>query len=207
VVLFMHVIKTGGSSVECAATDLVTSGRWVNMGHQMNHSDVEYCIDKCTFGGKRPIVVMSVRNPYAYYTSLYKFAYAGAMFPSTRLSFGLFMEHYVFNVAPTPRAHRRYAQSDFIRHACGFPCKYDYLLHTEALDEDWQHLRTSESLSLPRKMPVNNTARFLRGVPPLITFTASMLQRINAIDSILFDEFNYTRRTEPFNVSANSSRA
>jgi len=54
---------------------------------------------------------------------------------------------------------------------------------------------------------VNNTARFLRGVPPLITFTTSMLQRINAIDSILFDEFNYTRRTEPFNVSANSSRA
>ena len=203
----MHVIKTGGSSIECAATDLVASGKWVNMGHQMNHSDVDYCIDKCTFDGKRPIVVMSIRNPYAYYTSLYKYAYAGAMFPSTRLPFASFMDHYVFHVAPTPRAHRKYAQSEFIRHACGSPCRFDHLLHTETLDQDWEKLNRSEGLNLPRQMPVVNAAQFVRGVPPLITFTRSILQRINQIDSILFDEFNYTRRTEPFDVSANGSMA
>lgn len=65
-VLFAHVDKTGGSALECASQSLARQGLWVNMGHT-TQKELERCIAMC----KPAAVLISVRNPYAWYTSAY----------------------------------------------------------------------------------------------------------------------------------------
>ena len=192
-VLFLHTIKTGGSSVECASRELEKRGVWVNMGHQRRPTDVEACTRACTFRGVRPRIVLSLREPYSYYVSLYQFMYAGAGGASTRLHFEPFMEHYVRT--------RGYAQSAVIARACGSPCRYDHLLHTETLTADWEALIRATRLPLPRTLPRVNPAVFVRGVPPSIVFSRRVLQIVDDVDDLMFTTFKYARRGLPFNAT------
>ena len=65
-VLFAHIEKTGGSALECASQALVRQGLWVNMGHT-HLRELEVCMAVC----KPAAVVISVRDPYTWYTSAY----------------------------------------------------------------------------------------------------------------------------------------
>ena len=60
-VMFAHIEKTGGSSIECATVEHERAGLWMNMGH----TKVEYvkgCRKAC---GWSPLLI-GLRNPYDY---------------------------------------------------------------------------------------------------------------------------------------------
>ena len=196
--LLLHTIKTGGSSVECAAQAMERRGGWSNMGHT-THGSVQHCLASCTFRGVRPQIVLSIREPYEYYHSLYTYAYSGTGMPKTHLAFEDFMKTYVEKAAPTPKAHYRYSQATRITRVCGTPCNYDYLLRTESLTQDWAALLKAMRIplreaaaSLPR---LNPTTTKRGGAKPVI-FTRRVLDIIDRADGMLFDLFGYARRTQ-----------
>ena len=152
-----------------------------------------------TFRGVRPQIVLSIREPYEYYHSLYTYAYSGTGMPKTHLAFEDFMKTYVEKAAPTPKAHYRYSQATRITRVCGTPCNYDYLLRTESLTQDWAALLKAMRIplreaaaSLPR---LNPTTTKRGGAKPVI-FTRRVLDIIDRADGMLFDLFGYARRTQ-----------
>ena len=56
---------------------------WTNMGHIILPSDVDMCRERCTFNGVPPKVVITIREPYSFWKSLYSFAWTepGAQVP------------------------------------------------------------------------------------------------------------------------------
>jgi len=71
----VHVEKTGGSSVECAtSTSLVPDGLWSNLGHPI-YGAVDMCRRKCTFNGVQPELIISIREPYSWYRSLFTYGW------------------------------------------------------------------------------------------------------------------------------------
>lgn len=73
---FVHVEKTGGSSIECATgLTLVPRGTWSNMGHT-DVASVARCAHQCTFSGVAPLRVISVRDPYEYARSMWAYTYS-----------------------------------------------------------------------------------------------------------------------------------
>ena len=207
-VLFLHTEKTGGSSVECATAgnaSLYAHGFWTNMGHT-TRNDVAHCRERCKphampSGARRaPLIVLSVREPYHYYRSLYSSAFAGrSSHVHTRLRFEPFMAHYVNSSGPRGE---NFAQSMMLRRACGEPCAFDHLLRTERLDETWRALLLVSGI--PRHLwvalPWSNPSTESRGPTPVINFTERVVAIVATVDAMLFaPPFDYVRRSDaPF---------
>lgn len=214
--LYAHVEKTGGSSVECAAQGMVRDGLWTNLGHT-TIADVVTCRGLCGHGGVRPQTVVSVREPYSYWKSLYAYAHFGHHSAlKTHKSFAGFMEdaravgeRLAAGDIPTvdvahlndPGVHlpnKVWFQSECIKRSCGRPCDADHYLRTEVLDRDWCDLL--RRLDLPSvALPHANVLR----VPNVQTvFSAAIVDVIHTYDAPMFDEFHYLRRAAPFELGA-----
>ena len=215
--LYAHVEKTGGSSVECAAQGMVRDGLWTNLGHA-TIADVVTCRGLCSHGGVRPQTVVSVREPYSYWRSLYAYAHFGRHSAlKTHKSFAGFMEdaravgeRLAAGDVPTvdvahlndPGVHlpnKVWFQSECIKRSCGRPCDADHYLRTESLDRDWRDLLRRLDLP-PVALPHTNVLR----VPNIQTiFSSAIVDIIHTYDAPMFDEFHYIRRADtPFELGA-----
>ena len=192
--LYLHVEKTGGSSIECATQghDLVDLGLFTNMGHTSERA-VDQCRNLCTNRGAAPKTVISIREPYSWWRSLYVYGYI-CSYASTCTSsdFHTFMR----------QAKPGIAQSNYIRRECGRPCNADYLLRTETLAEDWLGLLRTLGLPLVGLPHANPTgAKSRRETPPTV-FTQEIVDIIHSFDSAMFTEFGYPKRTDaPFELT------
>ena len=203
-VFFLHTEKTGGTSVECAVQQtLVQRGLWTNMGHA-THDHLKTCTAKC--GNTRSIVVISVREPYKYYESLYYYTIAGVNDRRVRSGCAtkLLMNHDKISIRKTLSSFAAFmdwvntsardtTQSARVHRACGQPCQYDYILHTETLAEDFSSLLSNlghEPLLLPtlneRRPPPRGNAT--------ATFTPSIVKLIDALEQPIFHTFGYNQR-------------
>ena len=82
-VLFAHVEKTGGSAIECATQQWQRKGWWTNMGHTTSKA-LSACAAKCD-AGTPTVRVVTVRDPYSYWASVYGNAWRGPMFKTRRV--------------------------------------------------------------------------------------------------------------------------
>jgi len=209
--LYLHPVKTGGSSIECATQQTLVPQRvWSNMGHDAAKSGwLPLCLRSCSLGGymTQPRIVISVRNPYAYWVSWAKWnlepdhpsrSQYHELFPLPFDS-GTFARFLNWSRTEHPTS-----QSAGIATACGLPCKPDYILRTETLQSDWEQLLATEGLP-PVPLPRINseTCHSLndrwRGIAPcrgILTtaFTSEAIEHVHAMDSAMFEQpWNYVR--------------
>jgi hypothetical protein len=198
--LYLHVEKTGGSSLECATQNtLIPLGAWSNMGHVTNQDDVRHCMSHCTFDGVAPQKVVSVRNPYAFARSMYAYTWSCAWSDWCKRGYQPWMEFEEFiKSAWQPGGHA--TQSESIRRACGDPCVYDHLLRAESLEDDWIDLMIKTDNTVWRLPHANPTEFGPMGPPPRTVFTKAVTDIIERTEARLFTEFGYQKRTPPFEL-------
>ena len=69
--LYLHVEKTGGSTLECATQEtLVPMGYWSNMGHTWSAA-VASCKQAC----HNAKIVLCIREPYSWWRSFYRYGW------------------------------------------------------------------------------------------------------------------------------------
>ena len=96
----------------------------------------------------------------------------------------------------------RLTLSESLHRACGDPCVYDFVMHTETLELDFVNLLSNLGLPLIGLARMNPTRRDQpeRGPPPVAEFTQGVLDVIHRVDGWVFTEFGYTRRLSPFEL-------
>ena len=196
--LYMHTEKTGGSSIECATQGqpLVRDLVFTNLGHTQAQM-VERCKVQCVHDGVEAQTIITVREPFSWWRSLYRYGYEGRNAAIiTNKNFAGFMA----DAARNPQ----WAQSSNIRRACGRPCTADHYLHTESLEEEWLRLMVKMDLPLVALPHTNPTlVHSQRRKPDRTNFTREIVEIIYTIDSAMFDEFGYPRRAAdvPFELA------
>ena len=195
---FSHVQKTGGSAVECAVESLVRHGVLISLGHSSILA-LKHCRDRC---GHAPLAV-SVRDPYAYHESLYRYVHRGVNSDlaehlwwrglwrdsarSPLHSFGRWVQFVTTNATT-------FTQSARIRKACGSPCAYDFALRTEHLEGDLNlALRRTNVTRRYVRLPRVNVAPTNGTEVPAIAWTRELRSVIEAVEQPLFAEFGYLR--------------
>lgn len=181
---FLHTEKTGGSSIECATQRLEKNGLITNMGHT-TYTMVQNCIPICYNGGLRPRLVISIRNPYSWWRSLYTYGYiCQRAAVCTKLDFEAFMTSIPNNIS----------QSHYITRACGNPCIADYVIRTERLIQDWNAVANEMQLPSISISHINPTLQ--SGTTPRTIFTTDVLSIIHDLDDMLFSVYKYEKRTD-----------
>lgn len=205
-IIFIHVIKTGGSAVECAARSLAQQKIWINMGHTTREA-VDACRAKC---GK-PAVAITVRNPFTYYVSMWRYTHdeylAGKLgsncaniMRSDKESGQLKLEQIeqllsnftAFLFWVTKRAPYTIITQG-IAIACGDPCEYDYLLRTESLTDDFARMLREEGLPEYPLASVNPSSHSLEGTsdPILELYNCATVSLVNRLDENTLRSFGY----------------
>jgi hypothetical protein len=208
--VFMHIPKTGGSSLECASQAWESAGLWTNMGHA-SFPWVAKCAERCSdrlvnANGSNssitPAFIMAVRNPYSYWWSLYGYvrqslegkggsgALASLQARNATASLATF-DSFLHQM----RSHgMQRTQTSQILRICGKPCLYHFLLRTETLDADW--LATLGHLRLPLEpLPhVNVVAGATQSATSLFAvYTPELANIVQEMEPMLFDQFGYSR--------------
>ena len=225
-VLYMHTEKTGGASIECATQAWQAAGWWTNMGHT-TLPQVQACEGRCA-RSIQVARVLSVRDPYAYWQSVYRFAWHGqGEWLSSWLSwhtlewtlhqqrtgilrtFSHFMQWVEGETELLGDAHGL-SQSSRVFSACGDPCEYDVLLRTENLTAGWRELVQTYQLpkmALPHLNGALNVTFDDDPPAPSVELVPDVVGIINRIDAPIFDRFGYTRRPAPFVASVAVAKA
>jgi hypothetical protein len=202
--MFLHIPKTGGSSIECLTKDWDESGMWTNMGHA-SFPAVSRCARRAQPFAQQALI-MTVRNPYDYWLSVYEYAVVCIQMNSkasltanylkkqdnTRIleSFGTFMG----NMSSNANALFVASQTHHIERICGTPCDFTFLLRTESLDADW--LALLGQLHLPLRplthvnvaAPTDDAAEVRKKV-----YTTELAAIVRRIEPDMFDKYGYAR--------------
>ena len=170
-----------------------------------------------------PVVkVLAVREPYKYWQSLFKYSWleSGPSFVAWWLSehgerskalrrqgtlqtFAHFMR---WVEAEGEAMTGGLSQSGRLHRACGEPCQFDRVLHTENLAVGWNAL--VEELNLPRvSLPRLNAVKESGETLPDTTLTNEVIGIINRLDTAMFSDFGYGRRVPNETLSSPSPPA
>ena len=233
----MRPAQTGGSSIECATENqaMTAASQWSNMGHNAK-AHLPSCLLNCVFRGVRPRIVMTIRNPYAFWRSLFTYAWIG-VHAEVVIDHGYYRRGLGEEVAARTGALGSamhplrslwevrartfgdflrlanasgvyHSQSQYIKNSCPDPCRIDHVLHTETLVTDWYALLQHLELPLVQLPHTNPTKTDGRaGPPPRTVFTQDVLDVIHRVDARMFGaEFGYTRRAAGFELRPELTR-
>ena len=205
-VVYAHVPKTGGTSIECASEPLVRIGAWLNLGHA---SGVEWTYIKQLCQNAK--LVVSVRDPYDYFASEYSYAHSelargtGGSSTANSILSGVGVDGLTGPAAAVVvmanfssfmhwlRKVKHNTQSGGIWAACGRPCSADFVVRAESSQIDLDRLAAQAGLAaftLSRHNPSNHSA--VRA-----EYDCELLDMVYRMERRMFDEFGYVRRACP----------
>ena len=199
---------------------------WTNMGHTSYLDAVRPCIAACTFHGVTAQLVVSVRNPYSFWRSLFTYAWVGVgsalVFPripkvpsnpavaqNVTTFAGFVRWGGAVHDARVSGDYRTqdYSQSVSLSAACGRPCRYDFLLRNEQLGSDWLALLTALELpliALPQANPTGKQQNYERsiwvrkmGLPPPAVYTRELVEIVDRTEKDVFEQFGYQHEEVP----------
>jgi hypothetical protein len=201
-VQFVRIPHTGGSVVACATRDWEGIGWWTTVnpgldGLRWPSGCAQHCSDH------RKVLVITVRNPYAYWWSQYQAAVSCggegrncSMLTSAATS----LHRMMLPNPPRGLSFRAFllletkvrgsSQSDHIHSLCGNPCRYDYVLRAETLQTDWIALLAQLSFPL-RRLPLAGG-----GLPEYYTqleeqYTPELDSLVREVEAFVFERFKY----------------
>ena len=109
--------------------------------------------------------------------------------------------HGNFDQDPPNRGKSPWEPQSFIhREQCGQPCKYDFMLHTETMQEDW--IKLMDKMGEPRTLLPHDVNPSGKG--QTFEFTPEVLEIIHRIDANMFEEFGFKKRTSTFQLQVES---
>jgi hypothetical protein len=200
--VFLHIPKSGGSSIECLTKDWDKAGIWTNMGHA-SFPAVSQCASRAAPLAQSALII-SVRNPFDYWLSVYEYA-KYCIRTNTPQSFeaSYLQKRNATDRLATFTTFMRYmdgeswardaTQSHHIERSCGSPCNYEFLLRTETLGADWLALLGTLQLPLRPLSHVNVANAASDSETRRAGYTPELAQIVLNLEAQLFDEYGYSR--------------
>ena len=184
-ILFVHVEKTGGSTIECTTQHLADTGFWVNLGHNQA-KNVEACEAKCKPREK----LIGVRHPLAFYISAFH-EYVTAH-RDRNMSFAAYLQ-LVFDERVGGMPYLILTQR--VKRSCGVRCNEFTFIRTETLSNDLGNVLVRNGLSLVA-MHMAHTAAQIGEQGAFSRYTCAQVLKVAELDKWIFQTFNYSSYVE-----------
>jgi hypothetical protein len=179
-ILFVHIEKTGGSTIECTTQHLADTGFWVNLGHNQA-KNVEACEVKCKPREK----LIGVRHPLAFYLSAYH-EYVTSR--KGTMSFAAYLQ-LVFD--PRVGGMPYYTLTQRVKRSCGVRCNEFTIIRTETLSNDLGNVLRRNGL-LPVAMNMAHTAAQVGEQGAFSRYTCAQVLKVAELDKWIYQTFNYS---------------